>query len=181
MNTPETDQVVSHPMPAASLCILCSLFVALAALPALAEDTPDVRKGPYKDLIKGEFVHQESSLAEEGLPFWLFGDRKLTTRGKTYPLIVVLHGRRNNVKADAKFTPQAIATPWAYEDAQRRNPCFVVQSYYPPQGGWEKIEENLDATLEHLFANLPIDRERVYLFGFSNGGQGTFQALARKP
>ena len=32
-----------------------------------------------------------------------------------------------------------------------------------------------------LANNLPIDLKRIYLVGFSNGGQGTFQALARQP
>ena len=32
-----------------------------------------------------------------------------------------------------------------------------------------------------LVGHLPIDLKRVYLVGFSNGGQGTFQAMARQP
>ncbi len=156
-------------------------LTALLAASAVAADTPDPRKGPYKDLFKGEFVHQDKPLAKDGLPFWLFAERKFTTGSKRYPLVVVLHGRRNNVKPGTKFTPQAIATPWTSRDVQRKNPCYVIQPYYPPQSGWEKIPEKLDATLVHLFKNLPIDRQRVYIFGFSNGGQGTFQALARRP
>ncbi len=141
----------------------------------------DARKGPYGDLIDGKFMHAETALAENGLPLWLFGETKIASGSRKYPLLIVLHGRRNNVKPGAKFTPQAIATPWTKKENQRRNPCFVVQPYYPPKGGWEKIPEKLDATVAHLMEHLPIDPDRVYLMGFSNGAQGTFQTLARDP
>ncbi|MEM9479103.1 MAG: dienelactone hydrolase family protein [Verrucomicrobiota bacterium] len=169
-------QTLRSPRP-----LLFALCSALLASAVQADDVPDARKGPYKDLIEGEFVHQETPLAENGLPFWLFADRKLTTRGKRHPLIVILHGRRNSAKPGDTFKVQSIAQDWATKDAQRDNACFVIQPYYPPQGGWEKVPEKLDATLEHAFQHLPVDPERVYLFGFSNGGQGTFQSLARRP
>ena len=76
---------------------------------------------------------------------------------------------------------QNIATIWTKEKTYKNNPCFVVQPYYPPKGGWEKIPEQVDATIKHLASHLPIDPNRIYLVGFSNGGQGTFQALARQP
>ncbi|MDB4663022.1 dienelactone hydrolase family protein [Verrucomicrobiales bacterium] len=153
----------------------------LITFTATSAHAQDARKGPYADLIKGEFVHAEKPLAEGGLPLWLFADRKLASGKKKYPLLICLHGRRNNAKPDEKFKPQNIATPWTKKDSQRDNPCFVVQPYYPPKGGWEKIPEKLDATIAHLIENLPVDPERVYLLGFSNGAQGTFQTLARQP
>ena len=33
----------------------------------------------------------------------------------------------------------------------------------------------------NLAENFPIDLNRIYLVGFSNGGQGTFRSLARQP
>ncbi|TWU50954.1 Alpha/beta hydrolase family protein [Rubripirellula tenax] len=155
-----------------------SILVLLLASPLTAQD---FAKGPYANLIQGKFVHAEEPLAKNGLPLWIYGDKKLATGRKLYPLVVVLHGRRNNVKPGEEFTPQAIAKPWAKTENQRRNPCFVVQPYYPPKGGWEKIPEQLDATVAHLMQHLPIDPHRVYLMGFSNGAQGTFQTLARDP
>ncbi len=159
-----------------------SILICLSLLTfAQSPFAQDARKGAYAELIKGEFVHAAEPMAENGLPLWLYADRKLAGGKKKYPLLIVLHGRRNNAKPDEVFKPQAIATPWTTKEAQRANPCFVVQPYYPPKGGWEKIPEQLDATIEHLVANLPVDPERIYLFGFSNGAQGTFQALARSP
>jgi len=164
--------------------ILVSLFfVPLLTIDAQAQNAR-VRKarfGPYADLIQGQFAHAEKPMAENGLPLWIYGDYRMAKARAKFPLLIVLHGRRNDAKPEDAFTPQSIAKPWAKEVAQRRNPSFVVQPYYPPQGGWEKIPEQLDATVAHLMEHLPIDPERVYLMGFSNGAQGTFQTLARDP
>lgn len=139
------------------------------------------RKSPYFKMINGDFTHVEEPLAEDGLPLWIYGDARMMKGRKEFPLIVVLHGRRNNAKPEDVFKPQSIAIPWAKSFKQETDPCFVVQPYYPPQGGWEKIPEQLDATVAHLMEHLPVDSNRVYLMGFSNGAQGTYQALARNP
>lgn len=160
---------------------LCAVLFAFSTI----TQAQDARTGPnassYAKLITGKFTHAETPLAENGLPLWLFADKKLSIGRKKYPLLICLHGRRNKAKPGEIFKPQAIATRWAKKDAQQANPCFVVQPYYPPKGGWEKIPEKLDATIAHLIKNLPVDPERVYLLGFSNGGQGTLQTLARQP
>lgn len=154
-------------------------FVAEQMRPVAA--LPDASEGPYREFITGEFAHAQQALAENGLPLWLFGTKQMISGDQAYPLVIVLHGRRNNAKPEDEFKPQSIATPFAKDGNQKQNPCFVVQPYYPPKGGWEKIPEKLDATVAHLMAHLPIDSKRVYLMGFSNGAQGTFQTLARDP
>jgi predicted peptidase len=144
------------------------------------DDEPeDIRNGPYADLLEGEWVHSEP-LVEGGLPFWIYLDRKVND-GKLYPVVIALHGRRNNAKPGEDFEVQGMARAWTEKDRFRKNPCIVIQPYYPPKGGWEKVPEKLDATLEHVFEHLPVDRSRVYLFGFSNGGQGSFLSMARRP
>ena len=166
------------------LTALAILFVVSVSAETTHAQNARVRKarfGPYADLIQGEFAHAEKPMAENGLPLWIYGDYRMAKARQKFALVIVLHGRRNNAKPEDEFTPQSIAKPWAKEVAQRRNPSFVVQPYYPPKSGWEKIPEQLDATVAHLMEHLPIDPQRVYLMGFSNGAQGTFQALARDP
>ena len=142
---------------------------------------PSRRRSPYLKLINGAFAHAEEPLAENGLPLWIYGDARMMRGRKEYPLMIVLHGRRDKVKPGTVFKPQGIAIPWARSINQQKDPCFVVQPYYPPKSGWEKIPEKLDATVAHLIENLPVNPDRIYLMGFSNGAQGTFQALARNP
>ena len=158
------------------LCLGC--VPLLFPAPVLAQNA---RQGAYVDLVKGKFVHAAKPRVKNGLPFWIYGNTQSFNQRKQLPLLIVLHGRRNNVKPTERFAPQAIATPWIKRKNQNKNPCFVVQPYYPPKGGWEKIPEQLDATITDLVEHLPIDPARIYLMGFSNGAQGTFQALARDP
>ena len=132
-------------------------------------------------MISGAFTHIEEPLFEDGLPLWIYGDSRMMKGRKEFPLMIVLHGRRDKVEPGTVFKPQGIAIPWAKSPNQQTDPCFVVQPYYPPKGGWEKIPEQLDATVAHLMENLPVDSNRVYLMGFSNGAQGTYQTLARNP
>ncbi|MBK1831910.1 dienelactone hydrolase family protein [Verrucomicrobiaceae bacterium R5-34] len=161
------------------------LLVPMAGLTSAKPlpESPDKAEKPYTNLIKGKWVHQEESVIEDGLPFWFYADRKLKSArgGKKHPLVIVLHGRRNKAKPGDKFKVQSIATIWTKEKIYKEHPCFVVQPYYPPKGGWEKIPEKIDELVKHLTSHLPVDMKRIYLVGFSNGGQGTFLTLARQP
>lgn len=162
-----------------SLLILLA-FAGLSSAKPLPESHYDKIEKPYSDLVKGKWVHQKEPLTEGGLPFWFYADKKLA-KGDKHPLIIVLHGRRNNVKEGQEFKVQGIATAWTQEKVYKENPCFVVQPYYPPKGGWEKIPKQIDELIEEMASHLPIDTKRVYLVGFSNGAQGTFLTLARQP
>ncbi|MEN8661184.1 MAG: dienelactone hydrolase family protein [Lentimonas sp.] len=156
--------------------LACASFCSAKSLPR----SPSEILGPYADMVKGQWVHQQEPLTQGGLPFWFYADKKLEGRGE-YPLVIVLHGRRDKAKEGDLFKVQGIATEWTKDAVYRRNPCFVVQPYYPPKGGWEKIPETIDDFIEDLVSNLPIDQNRIYVVGFSNGAQGTFQTLARQP
>lgn len=160
------------------LLLLLPLANSITAKPL--EESPSKVSSSYTDFTKGKWIHQEEPLTNNGLPFWFYSDRKLKS-GEKYPLVIALHGRRNKVKPNAVFKPQNIAKVWTEDKTFKKNPCFVVQPYYPPKGGWEKIPEKVDELVMELAENLPIDLKRIYLVGFSNGGQGTFQALARQP
>jgi len=169
------------PLPLSRLSEADQEFVAKK----IAEEKTAARQAEqselYTDYIKGEFTHSVDPVASGGLPFWLFGEKKMMDSEEPLPLVIVLHGRRNNAEPDEEFHVQSIATPFAKEANQKENPCFVVQPYYPPGSGWEKVPEKLDATIEHLMESLPVDAKRIYLMGFSNGGQGSLRVMALHP
>lgn len=159
------------------------IFIALTNICTAASlpESPDKATDPYDDLIKGKWMHQKEPITKESLPFWLYADKKLNNGKEKHPLLIVLHGRRNKAKPDETFKVQSIASTWTKDTVYKKNPSFVVQPYYPPKGGWEKIPEQLEDFIKDLVENLPIDQERIYMVGFSNGAQGTFQTLARQP
>jgi predicted peptidase len=158
------------PLLAASFALVSTLCIAA-----------DAGADSYAPLLKSDWVHQRQPVAAAGLPFWLHADPKLVRDGKRHPLIVVLHGRRNNVEDGAEFKVQPLATAWTDDKVRKAHPCFVVQPYYPPKSGWEDQGAALDSTVADIMRHLPVDPARVYLVGFSNGGQGTFLTLARQP
>lgn len=143
--------------------------------------SPSKTTKEYSHLIKGKWVHHDKPTTKDSLPFWFYADKKRIKSNKKYPLLIALHGRRNKASPKDIFKVQTLATIWTKEDNYKKNPCFVVQPYYPPKGGWEKVTKELDETIKELAQNFPIDLERVYLVGFSNGAQGTFRSLARQP
>ena len=122
-----------------------------------------------------------------------------TEAGKTYPLVIFLHGAgergTDNAKQlvwfwDAK-KPSVMTRP---EVAAAKAFVLVPQC---PEGKkfvevpWEKgsykspaISEPLKLTLDltdALLKELPIDADRVYIVGMSMGGYGALDAVQRRP
>ena len=136
----------------------------------------------YHALVKGSFQHQATAIEEDGLPFWLSGEPTMLKSQRRYPLVIVLHQLRKDAKTDALPGPQEMAKAWTVQPGMQKTfPCFVVQPYLGKNVNWQTARQQLDATLLGLFESLPIDRNRVYLFGYGNGGKAAFEALVRRP
>jgi len=132
----------------------------------------------------------------ETMPYRLFKPR--TEPGRRYPLVLFLHGSSGSGTDNAKQLDRANwfgGLAWALPENQRSHPCFVVA----PQSnenwpGVRLIEGQLPEIIpgpgrdrlaieivEHLAAELPIDRDRIYVTGHSMGGAGTWHVLAERP
>jgi len=98
---------------------------------------------------------------------------------KRYPLVVYLHGSRDTVSRDML---------WYRHDIQRENPAFVLtpKCENPDQGWgntWHKgytpaTAQTLDL-VDSLMTCYNIDPTRLYLYGISMGGFGTFSIVAK--
>ncbi len=88
-----------------------------------------------------------------------------------HPLILFLHGGdRSNVKHH----------PSKYAAKAGLDFPFVVAAPHCSSGcGWASAD--IDKILEAIVANYKIDRERIYVTGYSMGGAGTWSTLARFP
>ncbi|WP_316812644.1 dienelactone hydrolase family protein [Pedobacter heparinus] len=115
---------------------------------------------------------------------------------KKYPIVVFLHGsgqRGNDNEA------QLIGVPKRLTDSAGRAkyPCFILVPQCSKKDVWVKFP-NFPASLETtrlatpsagltltkldlLIKNLPIDRKRIYVTGYSMGGEGAFDFLSRRP
>lgn len=98
--------------------------------------------------------------------------------GEKSPLILFLHGageRGDDVELLKKHgIPKIVET--------KENFPFITVSPQCPRNSWWTAEtEALNALLDEVVANYPVDEERVYLTGLSMGGFGTWTLAAAHP
>lgn len=142
------------------------VLLVLAAPPLLAQRA--TRHKEYKSHYYGS------------LRYGLFTPANLD-RSRSYPIIVYLHGSRDTVSHDSR---------WYQEDFQREHPSFVLTpKCLNPDQGWGNTwsDKHTPATMntlalvDSLLRVLPIDKKRMYLFGISMGGFGTFSVVQKDP
>jgi predicted peptidase len=119
--------------------------------------------------------------------------------GKRYPLVLFLHGLGERGTENARQLIHG-AGEFAKEANRRKHPCFVVAPQCPPDKLWvggdlrnvrsdeyvmpEKPSQPMALVLElieKLPADLPIDKDRLYVTGLSMGGYGTWDLVQRRP
>lgn len=90
---------------------------------------------------------------------------------QTYPLLVFLHGGdRSNTKHH----------PSTYAKGEGIDFPFIVLAPHCTGGcSWSRVD--FDALLNEVIAAYPIDQSRIYLTGYSMGGYGAWNLLARSP
>jgi predicted esterase len=94
------------------------------------------------------------------------------TAGERFPCLVFLHGMGGNPKAYL----------WALSRISTRMKCVVIAPTFG-LGMWDQAggaELVVDVAREAV-ATLPVDSERVYLLGYSNGAMGVTRAASQAP
>ncbi len=136
--------------------------------------TGEEKSNEYTKQITGKWERLEDAT----LKYRLFGERKLKG-GKLYPLVVYLHGKGGDV-----MTPEVPGQVSDFADGANyhKRPCFVIVPQCPANGFWNGDNNlNVIKVIETVVKNLPIDAQRIYLTGYSMGGFGTFDIVARQP
>lgn len=126
-------------------------------------------------------VHKEYKSHFYGdLRFGLFVPTNLDPK-KSYPLIIYLHGSRDTVSHDSQ---------WYRSDFQREHPSFVLTPKCTnPDQGWgntwtDKHSPAAAKTLtliDSLVKAHHLDKSRLYIYGISMGGFGTFSMVQKNP
>lgn len=148
------------------------------ALLAAACSAPELKTGQH--LLGNHTVDRHRDM-----PYllWLPGGIETGPSGTQYPMIVSLHGT-GPTEYSPEFVmqyglPAVLALNEQPEDFE-----FVVLA---PQGldgvdWWSAGQpEEVNEIVDEIVADLPIDTERIYLTGFSTGGQGAWHLAARYP
>jgi predicted peptidase len=123
-------------------------------------------------LITGNWECHEA----HGMKFRIFGDRRIRQpKEETYPMVVYLHGKGNDV-----MTPEKPSNANTFSD-QSKNPCLVIAPQCPDIGWRDGKADMVFKIMDDLIANFPIDKKRIYVTGYSMGSFGTFELLAKRP
>ena len=103
---------------------------------------------------------------------------------KIYPLVVYLHGagERGNDNRRQSFDLSFLGNGFDRQAKLFRTqyPCFVYVPQCPEDKNWSDQPTLLATiqTIEHIISTNPIDRDRLYLIGYSMGGSGTYSLAA---
>ncbi|MDP4792094.1 MAG: hypothetical protein NWR21_10330 [Verrucomicrobiales bacterium] len=136
-------------------------------------------EGPFAELITGEWVKVPKE--EHGILFQLYGTSKLKRLDEPFPLFVHLHGagaRADDVEVGkVEIAPQKLASEEFYDDF----PCLIIVPTCPPDKSWGDEADALEGLIDQLSDSLPINRNRIYLSGYSMGARGIGTLIERRP
>jgi poly(3-hydroxybutyrate) depolymerase len=135
------------------------------------------------NLIVDDFSHETTA---GGLNYRLFTPEK--EAGKTYPLIVWLHGAGEGhsptdygVGNEEQLLGNEGATAWAEPARQAANPAYVAA----PQAEtvWARADAaKIKVMIDEILADNPdVDRARIYVTGCSMGGLMTMSVITAYP
>lgn len=149
-----------------TFCALLALFIRTAA-----GQTPP------------EFQHREHTGTNgEALKYVVYAPKDIEA-GKTYPFLLFLHGSCGECITHERILRESNLRFWhGYERNEQREPTFLVAPA-GGQGGWNRNgrSESIWEIVDGLIAEFPIDRQRIYIQGFSMGAAGTWAFLQERP
>ncbi len=140
--------------------------------------------------IANKFVYRSHTYNGTTLPYRLFIPDGYSS-AKRYPIMFALHSAgERGTDNNTQITQTRFATCWADSMAQLQHPCFVVAPQCPMTGGWStsdptspirpELATAIDI-LDSLVREFSIDTNRIYVTGFSMGGNGTWDVIMRFP
>jgi len=150
--------------------------------------------------------HVHRNARGETMPYRLFTPERLAP-GRTYPLVVFLHGAGGSGTDNRKQLEGANmfgALSWTLPENQARHPAFVLAPQSDVNWPCVVVEKGKTARrpsdlrwcpagvlgqgaahafeiIDTLVSTLPIDKDRIYLTGHSMGGAGTWHMIAHRP
>ncbi|WP_456407685.1 carboxylesterase family protein [Caldithrix abyssi] len=137
-----------------------------------AMQTKTTKQG--SDLLQKKFLKTTIVKTVE-MNYLLYLPQDFEKESKKWPLMIFLHGageRGNDLELVKRHGPPKLVE-------QGRQFPFILVAPQCPLDRWWNVEE-LDAWLDVLLNELPVDRSRIYLTGLSMGGFGTwFWAILR--
>ncbi|NSW51621.1 MAG: glycoside hydrolase family 3 C-terminal domain-containing protein [Anaerolineae bacterium] len=132
-----------------------------------------------EQLVETKQLFMPSSAAFVELPYLLYQpDGFQAGRNGLYPLLLFLHGmgERGNDLCSIRIH----GLPRVIENGGRF-PFFIVSPQCPKTTVWSEISDSVNALIDQLMVDYPIDEDRIWITGLSMGGFGTWKMLVDYP
>ncbi len=148
-----------------------------------------------------DFAKETYSKNGEELPFRILAPQSLEP-GTTYPLLVFLHGSGER-GTDNELQLKHGAELFLRDSIRTKYPAIVVFPQCRENYSWNNTQYSqiagtrilkfpkeqtpnlhlslVEGMIDELLNKFPIDKERMYVGGLSNGGMGTFELVRRNP
>lgn len=122
------------------------------------------------------------------MPFAVY--EPLYESGEKIPLLIFLHGKTNGGETNIIPFTECMNVAKKIKRGKNKNPCIMVVPSIPKYYGYDiRVHDEdktlFDAIFNELFSQLkeryPIDENRVYIMGSSNGAGGTWSQIFKHP
>ncbi len=148
----------------------------------------EIKSLGYSDFKEGEFSDQERKLK------YRFLKPKSIDVNKKYPLILVFHG--SGAVGDNNTSQMGVLSKmWLLPENREKYPAFVLSPQFPIRSSNYHLdkERNVLASESNEYLDLVlksiqsisekenIDKDRIYVMGFSMGGATTMNAISKRP
>jgi len=133
------------------------------------------------------------------MPYRLFKPPNYNPK-KAYPLYLALHGAGARATDNFRTLKQDVWSihTLASKSVREKHPCFILVPQVPPKGRWVELNWNhgsyklpdvapspfmelLIPLIDKTKQDFNIDDTRIYVGGYSMGGYGTWDVIARNP
>jgi predicted peptidase len=160
----------------AAIAVLSVVLLSLLCEPALREWANRPRPGMQ---VAQHYLPEQGSGTDGTAPvnYLLYLPPEYDANRK-WPLVVFLHGAGERGEDLEKLRRAGL--PGMVQRDLARDWGFVLLSPQCPKDSYWNPEQ-ITALVEHVSSRLAVDRDRVYLTGYSMGGFGTWATASYKP
>lgn len=172
-----------------------SVAVSLNASASIPVTKPTVTQAAEEE-VPGVFMKKTFASQNGGSIPYQFLIPEVFREGQEYPLVVFLHGAGELGSDNSR---QLAGFPMMLLDGHHKSDyaAFVVAPQCPANDAWSSFPDYPNSTrspenptnatrlaielIEELLHTYNIDESRIYVIGFSLGGEGTFDIVSRRP